>query len=202
MVIAKDLSAPNAASEIYQEVKEAGIEVNTLINNAGFGGRGKFYERKWEKDLAMLNVNVVALTALTRMFLPDFVRRNEGRILNVSSTAALLPGPCKPCISKAYVTSFSNAIAEELYDTNVTVTVLMPGATESEFASTAGMNETSLFNHTVKAREVAEEGYNAMLAGKLDVFAGVTASQRMMLAAIPIMPKRMLLRQVRHMQEV
>ncbi len=79
MVIAKDLTLPEAASEIYEEVKQAGVEVNYLINNAGFGGRGKFYERAWEQDLAMLNLNIVALTALTRFFLPDFVKRNEGK---------------------------------------------------------------------------------------------------------------------------
>ncbi len=204
MVIAKDLTLPNAPAEIYEEVKQAGIEVNYLINNAGFGGRGKFYERAWEKDLAMINLNMVALTALTRLFLPDFVQRNEGRILNVSSTASLLAGPLQAVYyaTKAYVSSFSNAIAEELYDTNITVTALLPGATETEFASTSGMDETSLFEHTFSARSVAEDGYNAMLAGKLDVISGVTLSQRMMMVAIPVMPKKMMLRQIREMQEV
>ena len=100
------------------------------------------------------------------------------------------------------MTSFSNALAEELHDTNVTVTALMPGATETEFASTAGMDETGLFDRTFSAREVAEDGYNAMLAGKLDVIAGVTFAQRLMMATIPVMPKRMLLHQIREMQEV
>jgi short-subunit dehydrogenase len=204
MVIAKDLTLPDAASEIYEEVKRAGVEVNYLINNAGFGGRGKFYERAWEQDLAMLNLNVVALTALTRFFLPDFVKRNAGRILNVSSTASLMAGPLQAVYyaTKAYVTSFSNAIAEELHDTNITVTALLPGATETEFAGTSGMDQTSLFNNTFSARSVAEDGYNAMLAGKLEVVAGVTFAQRMMMAVIPITPKKMLLRQVRQMQEV
>lgn len=127
IVIAKDLTLPDAASDVCEAVKQAGIEVNYLINNAGFGGRGKFRERPWEMDLAMLNLNVVALTALTRFFLPDFVERNEGRILNVSSTASLMAGPLQPDATKAYVTSFSNAVAEELHDTNITVTALMPG---------------------------------------------------------------------------
>ena len=204
MVIAKDLTLPSAASEIYQEVKQAGVEVNYLINNAGFGGRGKFHERAWDKDLAMLNLNVVALTALTRLFLPDFVKRNEGRILNVSSTASLMAGPLQAVYyaTKAYVTSFSNAIAEELHDTNITVTALLPGATETEFASTSGMDKTGLFENTFSARSVAEDGYNAMLAGKLDVIAGVTFAQRIMMAAIPLMPKKMMLKQIRQMQEV
>jgi short-subunit dehydrogenase len=204
MVIAKDLSLPGAASEIYEEVKQASVEVNYLINNAGFGGRGKFHERPWEQDLAMIKLNVVALTALTRFFLPDFVKRNEGRILNVSSTASLMVGPLQAVYyaTKAYVTSFSNAIAEELHDTNITVTVLLPGATETEFASTSGMDKTGLFDNMFSARSVAEDGYNAMLAGKLDIISGVTFTQRMIMAAIPLTPKKMLLRQIRQMQEV
>lgn len=204
MVIAKDLTLPDAASEIYEEVKQTGIEVDYLINNAGFGGRGKFYQRAWEQDLAMINLNVLALTALTRFFLPDFVKRNAGRILNVSSTASLTAGPLQAVYyaTKAFVTSFSNAIAEELHDTKITVTTLLPGATETEFASTAGMDQTSLFESPINARSVAEDGYEAMLAGKLEIFSGVPFTQRMMMAAIPLLPKKMVLRQVHQMQEV
>lgn len=204
MVIAKDLAQPSAAAAIYDEVKQAGIAVNYLINNAGFGGRGKFHERAWEKDLAMINLNVVALTALTRFFLPDFVQRNEGRILNVSSTASLLAGPLQAVYyaTKAFVTSFSNAIDEELHDTNITVTALLPGATETEFANTSGMDKTDMFANTFSARTVAEEGYNGMLEGKLNVLAGVTLGQRMLMSAIPVLPKKMMLKQVREMQEV
>jgi short-subunit dehydrogenase len=115
-----------------------------------------------------------------------------------------MPGPLQAVYyaTKAYVTFFSNAIAEELYDTNVTVTALLPGATETEFASTSGMDQTSLFDNVFSARSVAQDGYKAMLAGKLDVIAGVTSTQRLMSAALRFMPKKMLLRQVRQMQEV
>ncbi len=92
-VIVKDLSKQESAQELYNEIKAQNIRVNYLINNAGFGGRGKFHEREWEQDLAMINLNIVALTALTRFFLPEMVKRNEGRILNVSSTASFMPGP-------------------------------------------------------------------------------------------------------------
>ncbi|MEL6651835.1 MAG: SDR family oxidoreductase, partial [Bacteroidota bacterium] len=203
-IIVKDLSKPEAAAEVYKEVKDAGIEVEYLINNAGFGGQGKFHERNWQTDLDMINLNVVALTALTRFFLPDFVARNSGRILNVSSTASLLPGPLQAVYyaTKAYVTSFSNAIAEELHDTNITVTALLPGATETEFAKTSGMDKTDLFNNTFSAREVAQDGYDGMMAGKLDVMAGVSFVQKMMMASIPLTPKKMLLSQIRKMQEV
>lgn len=204
MVIVKDLSQASASREIYDEVKQAGIEIDYLINNAGFGGQGKFHERAWEQDLAMINLNIVALTALTRFFLPDFVKRNSGKILNVSSTASLMPGPLQAVYfaTKAYVTSFSNAIASELHDTNITVTALLPGATETEFAKTSGLDKTELFKNTFSAREVAQDGYDGMLAGQLDVIAGVTFGQKMMMKSIPFMPKKMLMGQIREMQEV
>lgn len=204
VVIAKDLSVPSAPQEIFDQVKKAGIEIDYLINNAGFGGRGKFHERDWQQDLNMINLNVVALTALTHLFLPGFVERNSGKILNVSSTASMMPGPLQAVYyaTKAFVTYFSNAIAEELHDTNITVTNLMPGATESEFAKTSGMDKTVLFNRTATARSVAEDGYNGMLKGKMDVISGLTTSQKLSTAMIPFMPKKMLLKTVRKMQEV
>lgn len=203
-IIAKDLSVLGAAQEIYDEVKSAGIEINYLINNAGFGGRGKFHERKWEQDLAMINVNIIALTHLTRLFLPDMVSRNEGKILNVSSTASLMGGPLQAVYfaTKAFVTSFSNAIDEELHDKNITVSALLPGATETEFAKTSDMDKTGLFEKTFSAREVAQSGYNGMIKGDLNIMAGVTTMQSMMMGMIPFTPKRMLLKQVRQMQEV
>ena len=204
IVIAKDLSLPEAPKEIYDAVKAAGIEVEYLVNNAGFGGHGKFHEREWNDDLTMINLNVIALTALTRFFLPDFVKRNTGKILNVSSTASFMPGPLQAVYfaTKAYVTFFSNAIAEELYNTDITVTNLMPGATETEFAKVSGMDKTDLFSKTASARKVAEDGYNGMLNGKLDVVSGITGSQKMMMAMIPFMPKKSLLKTVRKMQEI
>ncbi len=203
-VICKDLGQPNAPKEVYDEVISRGIEIEYLINNAGFGGYGKFHERQWEQDLAMIHLNIVALTALTRFFLPEFVKRNQGKILNVSSTASFLPGPLQAVYfaTKAYVTFFSNAIAEELYDTNITVTTLMPGATATEFAKTSGMDKTNLFEKTVSARSVAEDGYNGMLKGKLDVVSGLTTSQKWMMKMVPFTPKKLLLKQIRQMQEV
>lgn len=203
-IIAKDLSAIEAAKQIYDEVKASGIQVDYLINNAGFGGRGKFHERDWEKDLAMINLNITALTALCRFFIPDMVSRNSGKILNVSSTASYVPGPLQAVYyaTKAYVTFFGNAIAEELHDTNITVTTLMPGATETEFAKVSGMDKTELFNKTASAQSVALAGYNGMIAGKLDVVSGLTSSQKVMLGLIPFLPKKMVLKQVRQSQEV
>ncbi len=203
-VIAQDLAQPAAARQVYEAVQAAGIEVQYLINNAGFGGQGKFQQRPWEEDAAMIQLNVVTLTALCRLFLPDFVARGSGRVLNVSSTASLLPGPLQAVYfaTKAYVTSLSNALAEELCGTGVTVTALLPGATETEFARRSGMENTELFRRAASARSVAQAGYDAMLAGKLQVVSGVTFPQRLLMAAIPFAPKKLLLRQVRKMQDV
>lgn len=203
-VIAKDLSLPQASQEIYDEVEKAGIEIDYLINNAGFGLLGKFHELELERQVSMINLNVTALTILTRLFLPGFVKKNKGKILNVSSTASFMPGPLQAVYyaTKAYVTFLSNALAEELYDTNVTVTNLMPGATETEFGAVSGMDKTAMFQKTATARSVSEDAYNGMLKGKIDVISGLTTSQKMMMAMIPFMPKKMLLKTVRQMQEV
>jgi short-subunit dehydrogenase len=203
-MIAKDLAAPNAAREIYDEITKSGIEIEFLINNAGFGALGKFHELELERQVNMINLNITALTVLTRLFLPEFVRKNKGKILNVSSTASFMPGPLQAVYyaSKAYVTFLSNALAEELQGTKVTVTNLMPGATETEFGAVSGMDKTELFKKPVTARSVAQDGYKAMIKGKMDVISGLTTGQKMMMAMIPFMPKKMLLKQVRQMQEV
>ncbi len=203
-VIQKDLTKPNAPKEIYDQVHNTGLKVDYLINNAGFGGLGKFSERELEQDLAMINLNISALTSLTHYFLQDFVKTNQGKILNVSSTASLMPGPLQAVYyaTKAYVTFFSNAIAEELHDTNITVTNLMPGPTETQFGKVSGMDKTAMFKKTFSARSVAEDGYKAMLDGKFDVISGLTFTQKMMLLMLPFIPKKMLLKQIRQMQEV
>jgi uncharacterized protein len=202
-VITKDLSKIESAQEVYDEVKSANIEVDYLINNAGFGGSGKFYQRPWEQDLAMIQLNIISLSALTRLFLPDFVERNSGKILNISSTASLMPGPLQAVYfaTKAYVTSFSNALAGELHESNVTVTALLPGPTETEFARTAGVDKTGLFKKTASSRSVALDGYNAMLAGNLNIISGVPLGQRLMMATIPFAPKNLVMRRVMKMQE-
>ncbi|WP_115461792.1 SDR family NAD(P)-dependent oxidoreductase [Winogradskyella aurantiaca] len=200
----KDLSVQGSGKELFEEVTKAGLQVDYLINNAGFGLRGKFQELSWDRQLQMMNLNMIALSELTYCFLPDMLKRNSGKILNTSSTASFMPGPLQAVYfaTKAYATFFGNALAEELHDTNISVTTLMPGATETEFAQTADMEKTDLFKKAVSARSVAEEGYNGMIAGKLDVVSGLTFSQKLMMSMIPITPKKLLLKQVRQMQEV
>lgn len=203
LVIEKDLTKENAASEVYEEVISAGITVDYLINNAGFGGIGNFHERKWQDDLDMIKLNIIALTELTRKFLPDMVARKSGKILNVSSTASKMPGPLQAVYyaTKAYVTSFSNAIAQEVESANVTVTTLMPGATETGFGEVSGMDKTVLFKKTASATTVAQDGYDGMMEGKLDVISGITTSQKIMLASLPITPKKIVLKMVHKMQQ-
>ncbi|GAB4320441.1 MAG: SDR family oxidoreductase [Bacteroidales bacterium] len=203
-IIAADLTHPQAPQEVYDTVAKEGIVPDILINNAGFGGIGKFWERPVESDLDMIRLNILALTWLTRLFLPDFVKRGSGRILNVSSTASLVPGPLQAVYyaTKAYVTSFSNALSEELRNTGVTITSLMPGATDTEFGKVSGMDKTVLFDKTASARTVAEAGYKAMIKGKMNVISGVAPLQKMMFFFLPFTPKKIALRQVRKMQEV
>ena len=203
-VLAEDLTDEAAPQRIHDRVKAEGVEISYLMNNAGFGGRGRFDQRDWADDRAMIQVNVVALAALSRLFLPDFVAQGSGRILNTSSTAALVPGPLQAVYyaTKAYVTSFSYALADELKDTGVTVTALMPGPTETEFAKTADMDRTSLFKSAFSARQVAEHGYAAMMRGALDVVSGVKLGQRVALRLAPMLPKRPLMRAIRRTQTV
>jgi len=204
MVIAKDLSQPKSTQEIYNEVTKAGINIDYLINNAGFGALGKFHEMELDHQINMINLNITSLTALTHLFLPEMVKRNSGKVLNVSSTASFMPGPLQAVYfaTKAYVTFFSNALAEELHDSSVTVTNLMPGATETEFGAVSGMDKTDMFKKTASARSVAMDGYNGMIKGKLDVISGLTTMQKIMMAMIPFTPKKMVLKQIRQMQEV
>jgi len=203
-VIVKDLGNPEAPKEVYDEVQKAGIEVEYLINNAGFGLRGKFNEMELQKQVNMINLNMTSLTVLSHLFLQNFTKRNSGKILNVSSTASFMPGPLQAVYyaTKTYVQFLSNALFEELNDTNITVTNLMPGATETEFAAVSGMDKTKLFDKTFSAHGVALDGYNGMLKGKMDVISGVTCSQKIMFKMIPFMPKKMLLKQIKQMQEV
>lgn len=203
-IIVKDLSVYGAAKELYDEVQELNIKIDYLLNNAGFGLRGKFHELSWERQQQMINLNMTALTELMYLFLPEMVKNNSGKILNTSSTASYMPGPLQAVYfaTKAYVNFLGNAVSEELHDTNVTVTTLMPGATETEFAKTADMEKTDLFKKAVSARSVAEEGYEGMLKGKLNVVSGLTLSQKMMISLTPFVPKKTVLKQVRQMQEV
>jgi len=176
--IAKDLSVPEAAQEIYDEIQSKKILINALVNNAGFGTFGLFAKTELSPTLEMIEVNVTSLTRLTKLFLDDMIATGTGKILNIASTAAFQPGPLMAVYyaSKAYVLSFSDALAYEIRGTGVTVTALCPGPTKTEFKNRAHMGNSGLFTspNIMDAKRVAEIGYAAMIKGKRVVIAGFT----------------------------
>jgi uncharacterized protein len=174
--IPADLSDPAAPQQLYHELTTRALTVDLLINNAGFGLFGPFAQQDEQRILALLQVNITALTALTRLFLPGMIERNRGRIMNVASTAAFQAGPYMAIYyaSKAYVVSFTEAISEELRHTTVTVTALCPGPTRTNFADVANISITNLFNtpFLMSSMAVARYGYNAMMRGQRLAIAG------------------------------
>ena len=174
-VIAKDLSIPSSAKEIVKELTDESIHIDILINNAGFATSGKFEEIPYEEDFSQIQLNVTTLTLLTKLLLPPMIKQKEGKILNVSSTAAFFPGPFMSVYyaTKSYVFSFSQALREELKGTGVSVTTLCPGPTESKFAERAKVKDTVLFKRgTMKTEEVAKLGYEGLMRGEAIVIPG------------------------------
>ena len=204
LVIPIDLTEPDAPQRVFDQVLAHGIKLTYLINNAGFGGIGLFYKRKWQDDRDMIQLNVVALSAMCRLFIPVFVKQHKGRILNVSSMASLMPGPLQAVYyaTKAYVTSFSNALSEELEGTGVTVTTLLPGAVKTQFGQISGMDKTALFKHPADPNRVAFDGYMGMLKGDLIVITGLNVVQKMSFPLSRLIPQRTLMKMVRKMQQV
>jgi uncharacterized protein len=166
--IAADLMQPGAAAQVVAEVKRLGLEVDVLINNAGFGTSGAFVSNDAAQEVGMVNVNITALVELTRALLPGMVERKRGRVLNIGSTAGFQPGPYMAVYyaTKAFVNSFTEALSYELHGTGVTATVSCPGATATEFGQVAGNDKSPLFAMgAMGAAEVALAGYRAMRAG-------------------------------------
>jgi short-subunit dehydrogenase len=201
-VIAKDLADLEAPDEMFTQTERAGIVIDFLVNNAGFGARGPFATSDLDNDLEMVQVNVVALMHLTRLYLPGMLSRQFGRILQVASTAAFQPGPFMAVYyaTKAFVLSFSEAIYEETKGTGVTVTCLCPGATATEFANRAGMRSSKLFKlRVMDVSPVAEQGYRTMLQGKPLVITGTR--NWLMAQSVRIGPRSVVRKVVRGIQE-
>lgn len=169
-VVAEDLSKPGAPERIFSTLQRQSIRIDALVNDAGFGLHGLFADTDIETELAMMQVNMVALTYLTKLFLTEMLEQGGGRILNVGSTASFLPGPLMAVYyaTKAYVLSFSQAIAAELEGSGVTVTVLCPGPTETGFHERAGQRSTWLLQllGTMDPQVVARAGYRGMMKGR------------------------------------
>jgi len=198
----KDLAHPATPAELYQELQESGIVLDVLVNNAGFGGAGPFVSTEWGHEAEMMQVNMVALTHLTKLFLPQ-IRAREGMIMNVASTAAFQPGPFMAVYyaSKAYVLSFTEALAEELRGTGVKVSCLCPGPVKTNFQKRAYLEGTAMIDSPlmVDVQDVARMGYEGLKQGKRIVIPGW--KNWMGVELLRISPREMVTRVVRKLQE-
>jgi short-subunit dehydrogenase len=177
VILEKDLSVPGSAKQLYDEVQSSHITVDVLVNNAGVSERGFFHETDMEKELSIIQLNVISVFELTKLFLRDMVARNDGRILQLSSTAAKSPQPLMAVYgaTKAFVYSFSEAIINELKDTNVFMTVLLPGPSDTDFFHKAHAENTVVYKKSKLSdpRDVARDGYKALMKGKGKVVSGM-----------------------------
>ena len=201
--IRADLGTPDGAAKLFDDTTAAGLTVDVLVNNAGFGLLGPFAENEPETLHGMIAVNVAALTSLTRLSLPGMISRKSGRVLNVASTAAFQPGPLMAAYyaTKAYVLSLSQALSYELRGTGVTVTCLCPGPTATEFSDVAGATKTRLFKkgRLMTAAAVADAGYAGLMAGKRVVIPGL--QNRLMACLSPFTPRSFVMGMIERYQK-
>ena len=175
-VMPKDLTEKDSTLEIFKKLEKEGKEINVVVNNAGFGAVGEFTELDYERQINMIDLNINSLVSLTRLFLPGMIKKNYGGILNVGSLAGFQPGPYASVYyaTKAFVLSFTEGLKEELKGTNIKVSCLSPGPTDTEFLEISSIDESSLFKFgTMRAREVAKEGYDGFKNGKTIVIPGL-----------------------------
>lgn len=174
--LAKDLFDPAAAREIYDTTKDMGITIDVLVNDAGQGEWGPFVETDLSRDLEIIQLNIASLLSLTKLYLKEMVNRNEGKILQLGSEAGTTPMPLLSvyAATKAFVLSFSAALVNELRDTNITITALLPGATDTDFFHKAGQEDTVTYRESKLAspEEVAKDGYEALMKGESKIISG------------------------------
>jgi short-subunit dehydrogenase len=173
-VLSKDLIQPESPQQLFDELNRDGTVIDIVVNNAGFGQHGTIAAIGLQEQLDMIQVNITALTALTRLFLPGLIERNRGGILNVGSTAAFLAGPNLAVYyaTKAYVLHFTEALAEEVAGTNLKISCLSPGATHTGFADAAHMQDARLFRLAMSAESVARIGFKSFRRGKIVAVTG------------------------------
>lgn len=202
-VLAGDLSDPKTPEELFKSCESQCWEVGALVNNAGFGNYGTFHESDLQKELSLIQVNITALTHLCKLFIQPMISRQRGYILNVGSTAGFQPGPLMAVYyaSKAYVVHFSEAIANELKDFGIHVSVLCPGPTQTEFVEQAGMEGSKLFKsmHVMDSSSVAQAGYDGLMTGKTVVIPGLM--NKLTVQSNRISPRKWVTKVVRQIQE-
>jgi short-subunit dehydrogenase len=200
--IVKDLSVRDSATDVFKEVKTRNIEIDYLVNNAGFGDFGLFENTRWEKQLGMIDLNITALTHFSWLFIPGMKSRGGGKILNVASLASFQAGPSMSVYfaTKAFVLSLSEALSNELKDKGITVTALCPGSTVSKFHEvTVGDPKLVKERKMQSAEEVAMAGYRAMMKGKTLAIPGFL--NKLMVFATRFLPRQLVVRSVRRIQE-
>jgi short-subunit dehydrogenase len=203
ITISKDLFEPNAAFELYDEVAAKDLTVDILVNNAGQGIYGEFKDTDVWRELNIIQLNISSLVVLTKIFLQEMIERGEGRIMNLSSIASKTPGPLQAVYhgTKAFVQSFTEAVRFEVKDTNVTLTALLPGATDTDFFNKAGMTESKAVKEGKLAdpAKVAKDGYEALMSGDDMVVSGFM--NKLMVAMGNIMPDKTVAAQVYKQQK-
>jgi short-subunit dehydrogenase len=199
VTIPKDLFKRESPFEVYDIIKEKGIQIDVLVNNAGQGLYGEFVETDMFRELDIIQLNIGAYTIFTKLFLKEMVARNDGKILNVASIASKLPGPLQAVYhaTKAYVLSLTEAIRNEIKDTNVTITALLPGATDTDFFHKAEMEDAKLVREGKLSDpvDVAKDGYEALMSGKEKVVSGL--KNKAMVGMSNIMPDSMVAENLR-----
>lgn len=174
--IAKDLFLRESAQEIYNEVRSKGVHIDVLVNDAGQGHYGKFEDTDLDKEIDIIQLNIISCITLTKLFLKDMLAKNEGKILNVGSIAGEAPGPYQSVYhgTKAFVNSWSAAIRNELKDSNISVTALLPGATDTDFFNKAEMQDSKILDSKLsKPEDVAKDGYEALMSGDDKIISGM-----------------------------
>ena len=201
--ISIDLGDSDSPQRLYDIISGDNVGIDYLVNNAGFGLGGEFADTDIERELDMIQVNVASVVHLTKLFLPPMLKRKQGRIMNVASTASFYPGPTSSIYyaTKAFVLSFSEAIHEELRKTGVTVTALCPGPTHTNFAQRAGTRKSRLFRQGLVAssEDVARFGYAAMMKGQRVAVPGI--GNKLLIQAERLTPRIIVTKAVRLIQD-